>query len=311
MEETKDIKNEQIAICRKYDVVFCESPDFLKVGISRNIKEGARPINGLRHPVEGNTTGWYIWGGEEFSEDPDFFVPLHVEHLQEWCPLIVKYLGLPPGWRFLVTENYEDVWEDKNLLTTGDNFITALEYKNQIKSHYETVWGIEGIPRYWYRGPIERLHLDFCVLEFAPSLERKMWTYATCWMSTPNDERPLELHLFSPVKDDSLIELLTVVASFHKNGARLDLDHTVNFGRPWLKDSQCSYGLITLPYLDGPRLEDGIIEGVSNPVKFYWLIPITKQEVEYKKKYGADSLEEIFESTGVNYIDLERRSVCD
>ncbi|MBT1711415.1 hypothetical protein KK062_24445 [Fulvivirgaceae bacterium PWU5] len=115
MEEIKDIKNEQIAICRKYDVVFCESPDFLKVGISRNIKEGARPIHGLRHPLEGNTTGWYIWG-DEYSEDPDFFVPLHVEHLKEWCPLIVKYLGLPPGWRFLITENYEDVWEDKDLL---------------------------------------------------------------------------------------------------------------------------------------------------------------------------------------------------
>ena len=74
------------------------------------------PINGLRHPIEGETTGWYIWAGEEYSEGPDFFVPLHVEHLAEWTPLVLKYLGLPTGSRFLITADYEDVWEDKSLL---------------------------------------------------------------------------------------------------------------------------------------------------------------------------------------------------
>lgn len=62
------------------------------------------------------TTGWYIWAGEEFSTDPDFFVPLHVKHLNEWCPVVLKYLSLAPGWRFLVTNDYEDVWQDKSLL---------------------------------------------------------------------------------------------------------------------------------------------------------------------------------------------------
>jgi hypothetical protein len=86
------------------------------VGISLNVKNGLQPINGLRHPPEGDTTGWYIWAGEDFSDDPDFFVPLHVKHLNEWCPEIVKYLGLPPGWRFLIANDYEDVWEDPSLL---------------------------------------------------------------------------------------------------------------------------------------------------------------------------------------------------
>lgn len=116
MINSKDLKSEQIAVCQKYGATFCESPDDLKVGISRNVREGARPVNGLRHPLEGDTTGWYIWGGEEYSNDPDFFIPFHVEHLKEWCPMILKYLGLPPGWRFLVTEGYEDVWEDELLL---------------------------------------------------------------------------------------------------------------------------------------------------------------------------------------------------
>jgi hypothetical protein len=110
------IVHEQNVICIKYNMPFVSSPFELKIGIARNIKDGIMPINGLRHPLEGDTTGWYIWAGEEFSEDPDFFVPLHIEHLEQWAPLVLKYLGLPPGTRFLITNDYEDVWEDKSLL---------------------------------------------------------------------------------------------------------------------------------------------------------------------------------------------------
>lgn len=96
---------------------FVEAPLGLKIGISRNVLDGLLPINGLRHPPAGDTTGWYIWAGKELSPDPDFFVPLHVEHLPDWCPEAVRFLGLPPGWRFLVAGEYEDAWEDPALLS--------------------------------------------------------------------------------------------------------------------------------------------------------------------------------------------------
>ena len=105
----------QKKICKKYGAKFIESPNNFKVGISKNVKAGELPIHGLRHPMENDTTGWYIWAGE-YSDDPNFFQPLHIEHLDEWNPLIKEYLGLPPGWRFLITDDYEDVWEDKKLL---------------------------------------------------------------------------------------------------------------------------------------------------------------------------------------------------
>jgi hypothetical protein len=111
-----EYSKEQQEICNKYHAPFVESPSFLKVGIALNVKEGLQPINGLRHSTEGDTSGWYIWAGEDFSEDPNFFVPLHIEHLSEWCPDVVKFLGLAPGWRFLIAPGFEDVWEDKNLL---------------------------------------------------------------------------------------------------------------------------------------------------------------------------------------------------
>lgn len=64
----------------------------------------------MRLAPEGDTTGWYLWAGGEMSQDPDFFLPLHAAHLEEWCPLVIPYLVLPPGWRFQIAPDYEDVW---------------------------------------------------------------------------------------------------------------------------------------------------------------------------------------------------------
>ena len=107
---------EQKFLCNQYQTEFLSSPDHYNVGIALNVRSGILPIHGLRHPPEKDTTGWYIWAGEDLSENPDFFQPLHVEHLREWCPAIQKFLGLPAGWRFLIADNYEDVLFDKNLL---------------------------------------------------------------------------------------------------------------------------------------------------------------------------------------------------
>ena len=64
-------------------------------------------------------SGWYLWrGGEIPQNDPGFFVPLHVEHLAETCPLALPYLALPAGWRFLIAPKYEDVWFDPTLIST-------------------------------------------------------------------------------------------------------------------------------------------------------------------------------------------------
>ena len=88
----------------------------LKVGVSLNVKSGARPLNGMRIQADPGTTGWFIWAGKAISQSPGFFVPLHGDHLRQWAPLVLPYLALPAGWRFLITEGYEDVWQDSILL---------------------------------------------------------------------------------------------------------------------------------------------------------------------------------------------------
>jgi hypothetical protein len=85
--------------------------------VARNLRSSILPLNGFRHPPEKDTTGWYIWAGEgDPPPAPEYFVPLHVEHLLKWRPDVVKFLGLPPGWRFLTDGRHDDVWEDPTLL---------------------------------------------------------------------------------------------------------------------------------------------------------------------------------------------------
>lgn len=112
-----NLREQQHKVASRFGAEYCASPEDKKVGIARNVRDSILPLNGLRHPPEGDTTGWYIWAGEEFSTANDFFVPLHVSHLSAWCPEVLTYLGLPPGWRFLIAPDYEDVWYDPALLS--------------------------------------------------------------------------------------------------------------------------------------------------------------------------------------------------
>jgi len=177
-----------------------------------------------------------------------------------------------------------------------------------IEAHYEKCWGTESDKTTWNHGPTGQLPPGFRVLVFAPNERHKMWTYATCGMSQQNDATALELHLFSPIKIESHVELLTVIAHYHVTGDYLDVGHTVNFGRPWLPESICDHGLISLPYLDGPRLE--WLEGPLQKIHFLWLIPVSASEVEYKKKHGLEALEYQFEKNKIDYLSSKRASVA-
>ena len=112
---TNNQEIQQRNTCSKYRANYCPSPQESIIGISSQMKNGEQPIHGLRHPLIAGTTGWYIWAGD-YSDDPNFFKPIHTKHLYDLYPDVLKFLGLPPGWRFLLTEDYEDVWYDGELL---------------------------------------------------------------------------------------------------------------------------------------------------------------------------------------------------
>lgn len=102
---------EQRAVCERFgsEVVPCDPQ--LKLGIALGTLH-LLPLNALRHRLENGTCGWYIYGGEH-SSNPDFYKPLHAAHVEEYCPAIVPYLALAPGWGVVLAPEYEDVWFDE------------------------------------------------------------------------------------------------------------------------------------------------------------------------------------------------------
>ena len=112
---SRDWTAAQLHTCNKYKVAFLKADQNSKLGIAVNTL-GRLPVNGLRHPPNENMSGWFIWCGTESSDDSEFFAPLHVAHLEQKCPEVLEFLGLPAGYRFLLAGDHVDVWFDAKLL---------------------------------------------------------------------------------------------------------------------------------------------------------------------------------------------------
>ena len=110
-------ENEQKEICERNDLAWVSVNPNSMVAINDSLFTTSQPINGLRHPKEGNIEGWYMWSGEDIPQDrDDFFHPIHIYHLINQRPQILKYLGLPIGYRFQIDDfGYEDIWYDSSV----------------------------------------------------------------------------------------------------------------------------------------------------------------------------------------------------
>jgi hypothetical protein len=178
-------------------------------------------------------------------------------------------------------------------------------YTEQLQKHYEDYFGISGKQLILEKGPTEKLHNNFYVLEFKPNKIHDFWTYCSVGMSlNRHDDNLIEVFVFSPRQDISQLELITVCASYHRNGLPLNLHHSVNIGRPWLDNSKCDHCFISLPYLDNEVLE--LFNFNDKIYHCYWIIPITKKERDFKIENGCEALEQLFEDKQLNYLNPER-----
>ena len=118
MTNWNDIEQEQKDVCKRLNLPWTPVERGLMVAINNSLFTDIQPINGLRHPRQKNIDGWYIWRGGEIPQDEDnFFNPIHPDHLLEKQPLVLKYLGLPYGYRFQIDDRgYEDIWFDQSIL---------------------------------------------------------------------------------------------------------------------------------------------------------------------------------------------------
>ncbi|AXF19444.1 hypothetical protein CUJ89_02220 [Burkholderia pyrrocinia] len=113
MKTTDDLaalRERQEAMCARYGLPATE-PEY-KVAVAMSTL-GRMPVYGMRITLsEGDDVGWFFHCGE-YSDAADFYQPLHAAHLSTYLPLVLSYLRLPPGTRFIIDDNgYEDVWMD-------------------------------------------------------------------------------------------------------------------------------------------------------------------------------------------------------
>ncbi len=99
--------------CMKFNSKFVQPLENEMVAVALD-SLGKIPITGIRNVLEGGENiSWFFYCGE-FSEDDDFFKPIHISHLENYLPEVIPYLALEEGFRFVIDkEGYEDVWKEE------------------------------------------------------------------------------------------------------------------------------------------------------------------------------------------------------
>jgi len=106
----------QRKVCERHGSPVIYPDEHMKIGVALQTK-GRQPIRGRRYKPENGTEGWYIYAGDDTSEDPDFYKPVHIVHLHEIWPELIPYLALAPGYGFVIDdEGYEDIWYEPDIV---------------------------------------------------------------------------------------------------------------------------------------------------------------------------------------------------
>jgi Suppressor of fused protein (SUFU) len=178
------------------------------------------------------------------------------------------------------------------------------------------------------------VHIDVHVVE--PTAERNFYTLITSGMSDlpmtvpdgAEEFRFAELLICLPANWDIPkvydtmtdeghwwpIRCLKHLARFpHEYDTWLSESHTVPNGdppEPFAGNTQLCCALLAPPLLFGDGFRSLEISE-SKTVNFYALLPIYKEEMEFKLKRGGEKLYERFDREGVNeLLDINRRNVC-
>ncbi len=181
--------------------------------------------------------------------------------------------------------------------------IKTAPYSDRLLDHYEYFFDVDYTGIKLDLDIMSELNDEFCVLKFKPTEQRDVWIYATHCMSCTEDFAPVELYMYSQTEHDEIAEILTNIAYYHKTTSNLESTHVIEFGKPWNKGSNCDYGLVCPPYIDGPEFEE------CGNISCYWLLPITKQESDYRIEFGMEALEEKFGNDEFDFLDCARDSV--
>jgi hypothetical protein len=162
--------------------------------------------------------------------------------------------------------------------------------------------------RRWAESYVSDLYPDFSVLEIEPGPRSGNWNYVSSetWETAQEGAGLIEFMIITDKPSLRQIQILTMNHVYHRD-ENLMLGSTYPLGEPWVKGSNCTHMLVSLPYTYGPDFEICAIG--DGHLHIYWLAPITEREHDFKARNGADALEEVFETEGLEYWKAKRKSV--
>lgn len=200
----------------------------------------------------------------------------------------------------------------------------------KIEAHVEAYFG--PVTSVFHEIMSDRIHLDVHYIK--PTPKRNYHTFFTTGMSylpmsTPEgleDHRYAELLICLPpewpVSDEAFqnpshywpIRWLKMLARFpHDFGTWLGYGHTIPNGEPAepLSPESMMNGVILLPLV---RVNPGFLElrmDEERLLRFYCVVPLYEEEMNYKLKYGTDALTNKLDAHGINeLIQLKRKNTC-
>jgi len=184
----------------------------------------------------------------------------------------------------------------------------------------------------WHEMLSDTIHLD--VYHIKPTEERNYHTFITNGMSylpmeAPNgqeDWRYSELMVCLPpdwpVGDDAFKEdknywpiwVLKMLARFpHKYKTWISWGHTIpngDPGEPYAENTKLCCAIL-LPPIDVHRDFFSLRVNDDVTIKFLCVVPIYKEEMDFKLKYGYEGLTDKFDKYKINeVIDINRKNVC-
>jgi hypothetical protein len=178
-----------------------------------------------------------------------------------------------------------------------------VSFEQCAKAHFVGHWKAVPQLRRLSTGRFYELPSWFSVLEFQ---RKRIWCYATIGMSGGEPDG-IEAFIVTPDQNLRAVEFLYSLTHFHLTGARLELGHTVNFGKELWGGSGLDHGFLSFPYVEAAGFDSFDCDNGHTAVA--WLIPITSTERDYKKENGVEALETLFESHNLDYLNPSRASL--
>ena len=170
------------------------------------------------------------------------------------------------------------------------------------------------------------IHVDICII--APTMERNYYVLVTMGMGAHKMKVPKELRNMGLDRAEMLVALppywdiqsdderwfwpirwLKILARLPgEYKTWLGYGHTVPNGEPFADNTRLSGVLVTMPYSFGVEASSCTMPD-GNIVNFYQMVPLYEEEMDFKIKSSAETLEDFFPEDFDMVVDIARECV--